>query len=1595
MSGIIWLIAKAFQFLMELILDIICLVLLIASLPAIHRWPTLLSEGSFSSRWEFRASSAGNFACMLGDFITLPIFLITLFSWRGCHLMGKISRSNTDRFYNFEARGYTWQQFGLYVFADIPSILAFLLTHVTFWRIPFLYSDLYSICKESSRREGKTRIAIFVNLGNGLLDIFLIPFAIILLVSVYRIPIAWDMVGQQTSVPKKKAVVIYQALLVLVDIPFVFLFLLTSLMLFRTRLLWHEFRQIGSQDGAARRASIGWHFLCSFRDILCLPFFFIVLASIYRGVLVVKCLIDNVSRWAPATPDVTVTSALLELPETRGTGIILEVQGTKPAEYVLPAGTTLKLYIRNTESFWPQVSLNFGDAAGTLGAAMLPMTVSKYCDPSGMRQGETAFTLRFDVGSSVKCTTMRKNAAKMNCDAHIHVETGSHASTLFALSLRLSDFKQYVDADLEGGGGRRQMTVVDLATTYSAETREGKPLTSVFWRIVLLQFAMLVVDICGIVCFLLLHLVPHRAYRMYALACAPPTKGKLIQRQHVLLKHETELQSHWTHFGRCIAHLDTVVRNMLTDSGQRQTADNHGGNDYYALKRRYGRAAHHFLQQSRNTHHSKASLLEPQFLLREYIDEMAYAQQQCTISGCDEAAAVFGSLKRQLSEHGYQFYLLLRAQLVRDGEASRIDIVNLFPASVIAKMPAADRTDTSSGRPKAASLFAANGTRSYGAVAADVVRQDTADLDLDSMDAQLQLAAARGTHPTAATSDSATLRMTESAELQAAIEASLADQRRTNAPAAGVTPNEPTAEEDVSDRQFSQAEPTAIVPPPAAVPHRESPPPQQQQQQQELQLPPSASAEPAAACTSVNALLASWADQLNVHHSLLEAAQRRVDTAYDDEPWCGGKEGWSGARSVIFKEVAQVAYDIAAILCFLVVFATGYRTHYIVSTVCRARNRRKACLCGVVEIFLDGVYLIKMGIVFLGIRGIATLPADLFYYMLEFPSFETARQVIDFHLSIVAIDFLSIVFLVFAWDTLAFAAATVVFGAFSPGVLFESALTRWSENDLRRSSMNVCYAGLLLIVASTWLFGVPCFVGYYVAERSAQSAYIVFFVVLAACMLLGIYSAISLRDSRICSLRRGVVKYLQPSAHNASLLVSMLLEFVWLLAIVFSTSRADIFGADWGEGLERASRYVFLLFGETWTRHGIPFGVYFSIVMGIVFFIVSAAPIVCGEMLHWRRNKRINHSPVWTALMQFLGQTLSLLVARNLAALLICDTPTRTMELSFGQMECWTGPTRSLAVFGMILLSYYVPSCLMRNMRYDESICQTLDVVYPQLYKILVNASNLTAICLCTILYSHRTGVCVVMIVSSAWNLFWTCFYPDIFNPDEGAVCSVTSIAGYRKAMNGSLLAISVLMLIRLNDNAGVSYWSLYATAAVLALGVASAVAYRCWLQTQRTVEDDTIDEVREVLLALEAALSAKHAMYLAWGKKRGTWRRNVRAATRSSPLALLTCELECFTLTVFESKTFLLARWSWLSKAASVVSYSDIHGQITLRPEEDADKNLMTLIYCCICCRTVCRNFSDSDSDTEGNGTVHDEGERLRTVLELATALKNSTNSR
>lgn len=192
-----------------------------------------------------------------------------------------------------------------------------------------------------------------------------------------------------------------------------------------------------------------------------------------------------------------------------------------PLTFSLAPDATVKLYLRDLTTFQPHVKHSFGAAAASLLPAMLPLSLTpKYFDVAQCGPGRAPTRLDFDFTLSNSTSSLRKNLGKLSVTTPINVQIEfsssadgtSDAGTLVAFSAPLGNL---LDATATGGfvtNGLSAGLVVSSAA-------QGMRFCDAAWKPIFMEFALLVVDIVAIVCFLALHFVPHRVCRMYAHAC--------------------------------------------------------------------------------------------------------------------------------------------------------------------------------------------------------------------------------------------------------------------------------------------------------------------------------------------------------------------------------------------------------------------------------------------------------------------------------------------------------------------------------------------------------------------------------------------------------------------------------------------------------------------------------------------------------------------------------------------------------------------------------------------------------------------------------------------------------------------------------------------------------------------------------------------------------------------------------------------------------------------------------------------------------------------------------------------------------------------
>jgi hypothetical protein len=1561
MGSLLHALAEVFIFLMEIVLDLLCLVLLLVSLVGFWRWPFLseLREGGSSERKKFRVLAATNFGCVMLDIFILPFLCVTLCSWRCIQLIQLMSK-RSQAYYSLERRGYIMLEFALLIF-DIPFIIMLVFGHATFWRIPWLWRDLadevsrsgITLCSDTTS-SSKFRSIIALNALNGFIDIFLLPFALVVLLTAYRVrrtKLEWE---RKSELLEMKLVIIVQCLQVFADLPFALLTLLTVALLIRAKAVIEDIAESTGTDDW--RWIAAYHFILSFRDWLCVPLVAPLLASVYRFYFCVTGIKNAVTRWNIATPMLSVQSVHLELPEaTRGRGVIVRVKASKRvAAFALTKSSSVKLYIRN-KTFWSGVGNIMGGAIASVGQTLLPLSIApKYFDVSQLTvlpvsiahadgveggSGECGeFMIDFNTAT---CKTIRKNANKLNgeyADIQLEYEGAVGVSaeetngTLFAVKVQFKHFDEYVDA-------KAPLATVNIAATYLKAVTDGKRFCDVFWKYVLIELCFLIFDLVCLTFLILLHLVPHRIYRVYSTACQGTERKHARSKVEAAQAFREFLLTKKALFFRVASKADNAARLQLgglTPSNERDESD--VGHQFPMQKVSY---YNYGLQSARREANQEASDV------RAMLSALDSRREKLITAGCSEVVEALAALDSQTSEHAVHLRRLLKTHF--NNESPFTDVfhcLGLFPEEI-----ALQRREEKEAEERAAALEA-NRKRVFDRI--NLHRGDPDD---------------------------------SSSDLQLAIEESLRHAQ----------PSESGAYTDVSNDH-------------AVPPHREDSqvpvPIDHDAQSRQASLMVASYSEPFGAFGGLNTpasgfnhpseLVASWSAAFDRAMSTTDAAIRSYEAAFAKTPWTGGKDGWGGVRKVVVHEVGMFMYDCLAAFCLLIVVCTLYRIVPFVRSIPKLNNLRRACLLQVAEIGIDILYLYKVLLIVSFVKGAFSLPSDLLFYLMQKPSFDVARQIIDYHLRSVLEDLLYILSLVFAWDTVRFALATAVFGVFSPCVVLEGAFSRWDgKSGENRPDWNPCVALFLLLLSSVWVIGVPVFVGYYVAQHSVATAPgAVFFAIMGFVLYLGLAVSAAQRDEAVVAIRRNTIRCLTLSLRYGGLFLAQLLDAAQLLALVYQASRPDLYGATVGGGLEQASHYVFATFGGTWSSNGVPFGTYLAIVLAILYFIVSGAPVVCGDMLHWRKGSQIVQSPAWVALMTFLGQTCMLTVVRNITLLFVCDESTGRLSFSApdAPATCWEGGLRSTTVFCAILLTYYVPTALMKNQKFNVAIMRSVDVVAPQLYYCLTRLPVATCCVLCTLRYEHRAFTLSTVLVTMIWCVAVSLVYPRWM---QSPISSVKTIGWYKVIVYAAVGIAAALVLGQLQQDVatGPSYWSLYATIAVIVSAIVAVVVVGALLSRATRAYEDSIDDVKQTMARARKELASLGAIKAIPGEGDATGKvfaRRLAQATRCSELAVLLLYLESQCYTVELSAIFLSTRQAWEKKTISIMDPNDKSNAL------DIDWYRMDFpryLLCCECCRDV-NSHNRSGEEDDDNPSVTEE-DKLVALQEVCQSLLQAAHCR
>eukprot|EP00762_Andalucia_godoyi_P001492 ANDGO_00281.mRNA.1 hypothetical protein len=422
-------------FIINLIIDIVCICFLVASFVAPWRIPSILASlTTIRDRVSFRGICCCQLLLSISDvFCLVPLAIALAGFWRWHQFIPKVFSATSAAgglHYNPKYRLVILEYAGN-LLMDIPSFACAVVCTFSVIRTYPFYRDL------SKGRIDWREVAV-VNFLLLLLDLLMLPASLIIVLTGYRFNVAFRRTDNPTTV-KYCCGILFQAINVLIDIPFFTIgFVAFAVNPWRWKSSINAMAEVVGHDWEQRYLCI---FLlgCLLLDICVLILFLLLLILPYRFIACIFAIrnemkppVDPENKW-------TITTASLELPDY---GMILRISGTKPAGMSFQSA---EAHIVG-ESFFHAISSALGSAVSLVLKSMLPISLApKYWNAKDVNADATTFESELMIETKSermkKAVIVRKMKQIQLAGGDkftVHVEFDHGKGTLFDLSTSCS-----------------------------------------------------------------------------------------------------------------------------------------------------------------------------------------------------------------------------------------------------------------------------------------------------------------------------------------------------------------------------------------------------------------------------------------------------------------------------------------------------------------------------------------------------------------------------------------------------------------------------------------------------------------------------------------------------------------------------------------------------------------------------------------------------------------------------------------------------------------------------------------------------------------------------------------------------------------------------------------------------------------------------------------------------------------------------------------------------------------------------------------------------------------------------------------------------
>jgi len=366
-------------------------------------------------------------------------------------------------------------------------------------------------CAGGPGREGCTRWHKVALQEGGLVmhdALLMLPFLLVLILTLYRVRYLRETLQTEPTdlCGPFRRMVWRQTLELLIDLPTIFVLLPLLVTLWRADIAWMQWRKT--------RRGVWVQLALLLRDMLCLPLAAVLLVSIIWAPGLLLDLVASCRGPGAGEPLYTVARAVLiaqsEGPEGHRPGIDLKL--TAPSE---PVGQLkrLSLFIRGSD-FWETVEATFGSSVALLARSFLPFRMKngdhvQYADFDAVPNEE--LNLSWRMGGSTLKRHLRKYmgqllAVRPDAAVLIQIDYESQSDQRGVLMRVPMSLRTVLDA-LDNNSAN-----IDLEAEIQAH--EAQAFREVFWKITVEHFASFLKDLLHLILFCVALFCPWRWLEM-------------------------------------------------------------------------------------------------------------------------------------------------------------------------------------------------------------------------------------------------------------------------------------------------------------------------------------------------------------------------------------------------------------------------------------------------------------------------------------------------------------------------------------------------------------------------------------------------------------------------------------------------------------------------------------------------------------------------------------------------------------------------------------------------------------------------------------------------------------------------------------------------------------------------------------------------------------------------------------------------------------------------------------------------------------------------------------------------------------------------